>query len=357
MTFFDKLVPKEYKFLQYPYYLHNSKIYNDLSRKKFDEKIPSVDKKRKEFIEKILKERSASSNQVLDKRLKNENEQDTNYNNKKLENVVEINKEGNFPDKNYKITKDNITNKHDFSRANINKINIFPQKTDLTNESFEMGNEDELKILDSKSNVNFTIKNNLQNKPNNDKNKNSLEKIRANTVSDLLLKIFSSANISRTLKRKFGENFEIKLTDKDVDPNFISMIENEVNELIDFEKEKEHFIKQRREMNHLRKRSVIKDSNSRAISPNSERDNFYKARESFHHYTKKSSGFFDPKLQYGGETCVPSTTRPKSSEKISYPNNTNKNKYSSNKLSIDLGSKISTFRDKNEEGWNSVREC
>jgi hypothetical protein len=76
----------------------------------------------------------------------------------------------------------------------------------------------------------------LTDNQNSNSNKPSFEKERASQVSELLLKIFSSAKISITIKKKFGENFEIKLTGKQSDQKVIRFVENEVNELTEKEK-------------------------------------------------------------------------------------------------------------------------
>lgn len=331
---YDKLVPKEYKFLQYPYYWLNLKNSYNLSGKILDEENLSKENNKKEIIKAFIKERPASIDPGLTKRFKKEKHQNYCDNkNKKIDDFVEDKVEGMFLNKIHnKISNDKLLNINDHSIENVNRNNNLSERVPITNDSFVVENEEEFK----NSNGNFTTKNSLKNKPNAEKNKSSLEKIRANMVSDLLLKIFSSANISRTLKRKFGENFEIKLTDKHVDPKFIYMIEKEVNVLIDIEIQREDFITQRKEMDHIRKRSLGKGSTFRAISPNPESELISKARESFNNFTKKSSRFFDPKLQYGGESCVPSTTRTKSNEKTNFimNNNTHKKKDSKSILSL-----------------------
>ncbi len=62
------------------------------------------------------------------------------------------------------------------------------------------------------------------------------EKDKANLVSEILLKVFSSDSINTTLKRKYGEDFQFKLTDKNVENSFLLEVEKDVKVLINKEK-------------------------------------------------------------------------------------------------------------------------
>jgi len=62
------------------------------------------------------------------------------------------------------------------------------------------------------------------------------EKDKANLVSEILLKVFSSDSINSTLKRKYGEDFQFKLTDKNVDNLFLLEVEKDMKVLIKKEK-------------------------------------------------------------------------------------------------------------------------
>lgn len=62
------------------------------------------------------------------------------------------------------------------------------------------------------------------------------EKDKANLVSEILLKVFSSDNINTTLKRKYGEDFQFKLTDKNVENSFLLEVDKDVKVLVSKEK-------------------------------------------------------------------------------------------------------------------------
>jgi hypothetical protein len=187
-------------------------------------------------------------------------------------------------------------------------------------------NEDKTNINIDLISKNSNIINNNNNNYNNDIEivnnlspviKNSPEKERANFVSNLLLKIFSKSHVLRILKRKFGENFEIKLTDKEVDPNFLLILEEEVDELLKKEKQKEFMVNERMEANRSKKK--VRPSFIRSISPPNENRG---GRKAFNNYTKNASGYFDPKYQYGGESKVPSSVRSRSNSSTGFsPNN------------------------------------
>jgi len=420
--FYDKLIPSEYKFLSYPYYLLNMKNSYNLSGKNINEEnSSSLEKKKRESVVTLLKNRPKSSNPLLNSvnteerksvNLGNNNNNISSKNNndffnmKNNNNNINLNSNNNDNFQNNEDTEiiisNNLFNENLLANNNkINKknnnsnknINITQSKNKVNvNKSIQVENEELLRKNITSSNGAFADKNlnsnNANNniKNNNDNNNNfinnisqnkvssnninsnsntiksSLEKERANQLSDLLLKIFSSCNISRTLKRKFGENFEIKLTDKEADPKFILLVDNEVNELIKKEKERENIIKDRLEMNRMRRSNDGRSSAVRASSPSyyeTEKENPRYSKRAFNNFTKNSLGYFDPKLQYGGESCVPNTSRTRSNERISFlgtsnNDNTNMRRESKNRLSIDMENKQFHFRE--QQGWNSLKD-
>ena len=207
---------------------------------------------------------------------------------------------------------------------------MFYQSNSISNNN-NFNNEEN---LDIEQNKNINLSNNYK--------KISQEKERANFVSNLLLKIFSKSNVLRILKRKFGENFEIKLTDKEVDPNFVLILEEEVNELLRKEKQKEFLINERMEANKSKKKT--RPTFIRSISPPNQNMGNKKA---FNNYTKNASGYFDPKYQYGGESRVPASTRSRSNERLRMatsgfsPNNRRRDLISRNSIDMTMNNKQS----------------
>jgi len=363
-NFYDKLLPKEYKFLNFPYYLLNMKnSYNIISSKITDEEKGSpIENKKRESIVTLLKNRPKSSNPLInsvnsdDKKIKNLN---NNINILNSNEELDILSNNNFSIENIKTINKNENNKNSSNilLSSMNNLNNVQQtkNTKLSN-SLQFDNEELIKKNLSSSNGAFSIKspNNNVNNLYSNKVKTSLEKERANQVSDLLLKIFSSSNISKTLKRKFGENFEINLTDKEADPNFIRLVDNEVNELLNEEKDRKNLIKDRMEVNRMGRSNAGRMSSARAISPDNyyEKENYNRNKKSFNNFTKNNIGYFNPKLQYGGESCVPGSTRTRSNDRNSI-NSMNKRKESKNRLSIEMKNKQYLFK---EEGWNTLKD-
>lgn len=293
----------------------NSNTFEKIIQKEFN----SLGKKQNKANNK-LKERPSTSNFKDNLLSAKENETDNNKEADFNALLKDKKESSSITDKLIKSSK-NLQNNENYKENDNknNKNNLLP-KTPQSNT-----NSDDCKSVENNksnfpSNELYPNKGKSENNQILIKDKISLEKERADLVSSLLLKIFSAPKISRILKRKFGESYEIKLTDKDVDPKFIYMIETEINQLMEIEKQREFSIKSKYDDNIRRKRSMSRSSNSRAISPFSDREENYRTKESFNHYTKRSSGYFDPKLQYGGESCVPGSTRPKLNERerISY---------------------------------------
>jgi hypothetical protein len=398
--FYDKFIPKDYK---YPFFLLNNNSNSNsrsLISKKFEGSPEILDKLKKEHVKNIMKNRSRSNNDLLFENNSNSNsnsnlknspsispEEKKNINSSlnkyfslngiNLKNRNSINninskfrmsqrsKLNNIDQNNNQYSSinlnDNINNnnKNDFE-ININNLNINNNKNNniLRNNSVELDKDEAYRKIvissngfkstgaesnfnnnnnytqklfyesntnnfnEDKSNINIdfnnkNINNNLNNNDNNSPTiKNSPEKERANFVSNLLLKIFSKSHVLRILKRKFGENFEIKLTDKEVDPNFLLILEEEVDELLKKEKQKEFMVNERMEANRSKKK--IRPSFIRSISPPNENSG---NRKAFNNYTKNVSGYFDPKYQYGGESKVPSTTRSRSNSSTGFSPN------------------------------------
>jgi len=151
--------------------------------------------------------------------------------------------------RNSKFIENNILNKKlsvedlrisNNSNKNINMINEFRDENlkdnNLYNPAFEF-----------EENTNFTKSNggpfkkpsdqfiySNENHINNSKGLN--EKDKANLVSEILLKVFSSDSINTTLKRKYGEDLQFKLTDKNVDSAFLLEVEKDVKTLLNKEK-------------------------------------------------------------------------------------------------------------------------
>lgn len=349
--FYEKFLPTDYK---YPFIHLSSK---GTLGKKFDESPERLDKLKKETLKSLLKNRPKSSNHLIaDIKMNNKNE-----NNKLTPSIspdekkninTSLNKYFSLNGINLKKTNSKNSNlsiknnSNEFSPMN-NHNNNQNEENDFSNENnnqqqyiYEINNKSKNNFVDTEeacrkiaissngfkstgegnfqkelyhsSSNNFNEENFEQNNNLNSTNKKtSQEKERANFVSNLLLKIFSKPNVLRILKRKFGENFEIKLTDKEVDPNFVIILEEEVNELLKKEKQKEFMINERMEANKFRKKS--RPSLIRSISPpNDGREN----RKAFNNYTKNASGYFDPKYQYGGESKVPASTRSQSNERL-----------------------------------------
>ena len=267
-------------------------------------------------------------------------------------------------------------NKNNYLNNNMPEKNPFlssTNKQNVQNNNEFINHENYENNLYENSNKNFNndnniISNNFQISPNSDMikdyngfsipsgkdNKNnklriSAEKEKATHISDLLLKIFSSKIINKTLKRKFGDNFQIKLTDKESDPNFIELVENEVDYLIEKDLEKEQNIRERLNSNRTRKNRIS------SISPkyfdNSKENRF---KKTFNNFTKNYSDYFDPKLQYGGDSCVPNSVRNFSGTKSldRYYNNSNNRTEIKNRLSDDMNNKMYGF----QQGWNNLNE-
>lgn len=378
--FYEKFLQNEFKVHHNPYYwLYLKNPFNFSSKNHEDEQKPaSLGKRNQESIADLVKNRPKSSTAVLNEnnnnsknkvnttsnevfeglsnnlanKEKSQSQNDLNFilnnNNKKLntreKEADAINIKNNTLNTNFQSQVDDVLLKRNISNSN----GAYSNKNQSSNNA-------EYNKFNNNTNIE-TVKLNQNTISNSNQNKTSQEKERANRVSELLLKIFSSANISRSLKRKLGENFEIKLTDKQVDPNFIQLVENEVFDLIEKEKQRESVIKERFELNKMRKSLVGRGSNIRPISPTSDSEDMFsqKPNKAFNNYTKNTSGFFDPKLQYGGESCVPSTTRAKSNERINYGSINNKKRESKNRLSFDNDSNQYLFRE--QQGWNTLKD-
>lgn len=89
------------------------------------------------------------------------------------------------------------------------------------------------------------------------------EKAKANLISEILLKIFSTDSAYWTLTRKYGNNFQEKLTDKNIDLKFLLDIEKEVNIL--FNKEKKETINDSENIDYKKLRKKI-ESKSHSTS-------------------------------------------------------------------------------------------
>lgn len=389
--FYEKFLQDELKLNYYTYAPYNFKNSYPNSAKNFDlnEKLYYSEKSKKESIVDLLKARHRTSIKLKDSNSYeptnldniaynlisgnniekiNVNEKDEIKNNKKesqkKENLNLFNNENQRPINNRDIY--NSDNEKEYTDFNHNLKNF--SKNNFISEI-----EDTLKINNNSSNGAYPNKNSINNiiDPNNAYNINNhtnptkhifqssklnSEKEKATQVSELLLKIFSTSNITKILKRKFGDNFEMKLTEKQVDQNFIKLVENEVNQLIQKERDIHSQIKKRFEINKIRKsRTAAGNSAYRSVSTILDDENFLNPKQNkpFNNFTKNSFGYFDPKLQYGGESSVPNTTRNKFNERIIDSGNILKRK-SKNRLSIDLDSKQYLFRE--NQGWHSVKE-
>jgi hypothetical protein len=109
----------------------------------------------------------------------------------------------------------------------------------------------------------------------------SKDKDRATKISDIVIKIFSSKDLTQNLKEKFGKDFIHKLISKEADTEYLKKIEEEVKE---FEELKEKFSEE--------KNLLEANYNQELITENS--------KKIFNNYTKPYSYYFDPKIQYGG---------------------------------------------------------
>lgn len=177
-------------------------------------------------------------------------------------------------------------------------------------------------------------------------------------VGHLLIKILSSNSIAKILKRKYGENFEKKLVDKDSNIEFIRLIESEVQDLFQKEKERKSIIKERLAANKSKRSFKKVSSEKRSMSPKYTSDSENMQRKKiFNHHTKKNSSYFDPKLQQGGESSIPRKNQTNSLDniKLSRENSNGKNNKNMNRLSTDPSSKIYNYREF-PRGWNSLKE-
>ena len=145
----------------------------------------------------------------------------------------------NFTEKNY---KNNFDSPRENNITEQNNLNNYDKEQENFIVKIQGENIDDLKGKTIEIQENKLNSNNFSNSNgaffNNEAltRKNLSEKDKANLVSELLLKIFSSDNINYTLKRKYGEDFQFKLTDKNIESIFLQEIEKDVNLLINKEK-------------------------------------------------------------------------------------------------------------------------
>ncbi len=213
---------------------------NNLSSKNFVNdldinKTVDINNKNNDFKKSIL-----SNYTPHEKLLMQKNNFDTNNNYKNnhnnLKDNIEYIKITNYIDANETNTNKkslNFTNEINEDKQNVKEYN----SPIYINENNENTNKS-LQIEFSKSNGGAFKKSSEQLNENNlNKSLNISEKDRANLVLDILLKIFSSDNINTTLKRKYGEDLQFKLTDKNVDALFLLEVEKDVKVLLNKEKE------------------------------------------------------------------------------------------------------------------------
>lgn len=361
--FYDKYIPLDHASLDYPYLDYTNTFKNFIHRSYLDYYLPEKMRNDNTTIYPSIQNRRRSSNAIVSDN-KNSKQEGKLFNNsvmliKRLQSLNSDSYTSTF----LKNQNPKLRNKYTFSVYNDStskeKDFQYDKNIDNINPSNNISYK-EAAYLSQSQQYTHTTNGQFKHSPTNNTNKALFEKDRASLVSELLLKIFSSKSISSSLKRKFGENFEMKLTDKESETDFILSVEKEVDDLLKKEKEREAIIRERLAINKAKRYLNIPFSAKRSVSSDFEieKEGNNQKKKSFNHYTKNISNYFDPKLQYGGESCVPNSTKRQTIDKLNLSREINSNRKKNKKkfpLSIDTTCKNYRRREFSG-GWNTLKE-
>jgi len=169
------------------------------------------------------------------------------------------------------------------------------KNNDLITSSNKPFNNDLIKNNDNDFNNNNCNPNLISDFNKNEDHENFKKIENAASALQILLKVFSDEQMNYFLKKKFGENYHLKLTDKEIDSQFLNKINNEV---IHFD-EKENFKLNNFDMKEINK--CIKTLSPKQFDFSGE---YHSKKKPFNNLTKKYPSFFNSNNQYGSESEI-----------------------------------------------------
>jgi hypothetical protein len=169
------------------------------------------------------------------------------------------------------------------------KYNLINKNTTTINSINNTNNNNN----NTNNNYNNSLKN--ENEKENNLKEDFNEILKSEITQEIMLKIFSKDNLIRNLNSKFGKNFYEKLNNKKFSIEELNIIKEEIKIF----SENENFKKENFNIDYIK--DYLRNLSPKKYDFSNE---ILEKKKPFGVFAKKSNGFFDTAIQYGGESEI-----------------------------------------------------